>query len=157
MAVVLVLFSALMWATYGTTVKKLTPNIGSRVSFGVISLYTTVWLLPPALIWGDLGLWLKTPWQINLILILSGVLCIGISHPLYYFALKELGLSVCATMLLTTPLGALLLSHLLFGEVLTSGQIIFGLLLLVGGALTLLATGRTPPLNVAKAAEPAEG
>lgn len=155
-AVVLVLLSALMWATYSTAVKKFASDIGARVSFAVISLYTTLWLLIPALIWGDLSLVTKVPWHVNVILVVSGLLCIGIAHPLYYFALKELGLSVCATMLLSTPVGALLLSHWIFGEVLTSGQILFGLVLLSGGAFTILVSGKSPPVNVARVAEPAE-
>jgi drug/metabolite transporter (DMT)-like permease len=157
LAVLLVLFSALMWASYSTAVKKFAPDIGSRVSFAVICLYTTAWLLVPALIWGDLGLVFTASWKLNVILVLSGLLCIGISHPLYYFAIKELGISVCATMLLSTPVGALLLSHWLFHEVLTAGQALFGLVLLFGGALTILVSGRPPPVNVARAVEPAEG
>jgi len=157
LAVLLVLFGAVTWAAYSVTVKKFAADIGSRLSFAVISLYTTAWLLAPAILWGDLGLLLRSPWNVNVVLVLSGVLCIGISHPLYFLAIKELGVSVCATMLLCTPIGSLLLSHWIFGEMLSVGQALFGLVLLAGGALTLLVPGKPPPLNVARAAEPVEG
>ncbi|MBI4026939.1 MAG: DMT family transporter [Verrucomicrobia bacterium] len=153
LAVLLVLLSSFMWASYSTAVKKFASDIGSRISFAVISLYTTALLLPPMLIWGDPGLVFRAPWHVNVILVVSGILCIGISHPLYFHALKELGVTVCATMLLSTPVGVLLLSHWMFGEVLTPGQAIFGIVLLLGGALTILVGGRPPPLNVAKPAE----
>lgn len=105
---------------------------------------------------GTVGLVTKVPWHVNAILVVSGLLCIGIAHPLYYPALKELGLSVCATILLSTPVGTLLLSHWIFGEVLTAGQIMFGLVHLSGGAFTILVSGKTPPVNVTRAVEPAE-
>ena len=57
-------------------------------------------------------------------------------------------------MLLSTPLGALLLSHWLFGEVLTVGQMVFGLVLLSGGAITLLVSGRPPHRPATEAVEP---
>lgn len=156
LAILLVLCSSLSWATYSVTVKKYVPDVGPRVSFAVISLYTTLLLLFPALIWGDLGLVAKAPWQVNLILVLSGILCIGIAHPLYYVAIRELGVTICATMLLGTPFGALALSHLVFDEVLTPGQLACGVVLLVGGGLTLWISGSPAPVRSAKVAEPAE-
>ena len=94
--------------------------------------------------------------HVNAIMLSSGVLCIGIAHTLYYYALRTLTVSVCATMLLTTPLGTLALSHWLFGEQMTSGQILSGILLLAGGALTLLAKERPAPSAVARAAQAAD-
>ncbi len=155
-AVLLVVFSAAMWATYSVTVKKIAPSIGSTISFATVSVYTTVALLVPALIWGDLSQWMRAPWHVNLILVLSGILCIGLGHTLYYYALKVIGVSICATMLLITPVGTLLLSRWLFGERMTAGQVMAGVILLVGGAFTMMAKERPTPLAVTKAAEAAD-
>jgi drug/metabolite transporter (DMT)-like permease len=155
LAVLLVLFAAAMWAVYSVAIKRPAAELGSAVSFSVVSIYTTLALLPLALIWGDLGHFRDVPWRVNVIMIFSGVLCIGVAHTLYWYAIREIGVSICATMLLTTPLGTLLLSRWIFGEQLTFGQIIAGIGLLVGGALTLLAKEK-PAAMLARAAESAD-
>jgi drug/metabolite transporter (DMT)-like permease len=154
-AVLLVLVSAAMWAAYSVTVKRIAPEIGTTASFAVVSVYTTIVLAVPALTWGNLRSWHEASWHVNVILVLSGVLCIGLGHTLYYYALKVIGVSVCATMLLVTPLGTLLLSRWLFGETMTAGQIASGIVLLTGGALTMWAERRAAPVAVIKAAEAA--
>ncbi len=156
LAVLLVLFSAAMWAAYSVVVKKIAPNIGSTVSFAVVSMYTTVALAVPALAWGHIGSIQHTPWQVNVIMVLSAMMCIGLGHTLYYYALKIIGVSVCATLLLLTPLGTLLLSRWLFGEQMTIEQILWGVVLLVGGGLTVWAKERPGTLAVAEAAEAAD-
>jgi drug/metabolite transporter (DMT)-like permease len=139
LAVLLVVLSASMWAAYSVAVKKVASGIGSTVSFAVVSIYTTAALAVPAAVWGELGSWRHAPWHVNVVLVLSGVLSIGLGHTLYYHALKVLGVSVCATMLLLTPVGTMVLSRWFFAEHLTAGQLVSGLVLLAGGALTLLA------------------
>jgi drug/metabolite transporter (DMT)-like permease len=154
-AVALVLFAALSWAVYSVSVKRLTEQIGSTVSFGIVGVYTTAVLLWPALAWGNLGHWRDAPWQVNAVLIGSGALCIGLAHTLYYYTIRVLGVSVCATLLLTTPLATLAMSRWWFGEELTGGQLVSGILLIAGGAMTLLAREKPAPLPLVKAAETA--
>jgi drug/metabolite transporter (DMT)-like permease len=142
-AILLVLTAAISWAIYSVSVKPLVNEVGSMVSFGVISIYMTIALFFIALRWGHLGHWLEVPWTVNLWLVISGVLCIGIAHTAYCYALRALSVTVCATMLLTTPLVTLLMSRWLFGEHLTGWQFVSGTSLILGGALTLLAR-KTP-------------
>lgn len=152
----LVLVAALSWAFYSVAAKKPTAMVGPTVAFGVVGIYTTIACFFVALQWGDLGLWNRAPWHVNAIMIGSGILCIGVAHTLYYYAMRVLTVSVCATMLLTTPLGTLLISRWLFKEEMTTGQLIATVLLMAGGFLTLLAKkGQTPP-EVAQAAESAD-
>jgi drug/metabolite transporter (DMT)-like permease len=156
LGVVLVLIAALSWAVYSVAAKRPTAEVGSPVAFGVVGIYTTIACFFVALQWGDLSRWSRTPWHVNVIMIGSGILCIGIAHTLYYYAMRVLTVSVCATMLLTTPLGTLLISRWLFKEQMTSGQLLSAVLLMAGGFLTLLAKkGQTPP-EVAQAAESAD-
>jgi drug/metabolite transporter (DMT)-like permease len=152
----LVLVAALSWALYSVAAKKPTAVVGPTVAFGVVGIYTTIGCLLVALVWGDLGRWSHTPWHVNAIMVGSGILCIGVAHTLYYYAMRVLTVSVCATMLLTTPLGTLLISHWLFKEQMTAGQLISAAVLLVGGFLTLLARKEQTPPEVAQAAESAD-
>jgi drug/metabolite transporter (DMT)-like permease len=152
----LVLVAAMSWALYSVAAKAPTAQVGSTVAFGMVGVYTTAVLFPIALIWGDLGHWHVVPAKVNLILIFSGVLCIGVAHTLYFYAMRRLTVSVCATMLLTTPLGTLLISRWLFNEQMTSAQIVSGLVLIAGGFLTLLARKDQTPPEVAQAAEAAD-
>jgi drug/metabolite transporter (DMT)-like permease len=144
----LVIVSAFSWAIYSVTVKRPTAEIGPTMSFGIVGIGTTVVLLLIALRWGDLGKWWQMPWHVNAIMIISGAFCIGVAHTLYYYAMRVLTVSVCATMLLTTPLGTLLISSWLFDEKMTTGQVISGIGLIIGGMLTLLARKKptSPPL-----------
>lgn len=144
----LAIVAAFSWATYSVTVKRPTAEIGPTMSFGIVGIGTTVVLLLIALQWGDIGKWWQMPWHVNLIMILSGAFCIGVGHTLYYYAMRVLTVSVCATMLLTTPMGTLLISSWLFDEKMTTGQIASGIALIAGGMLTLLAREKptSPPL-----------
>jgi drug/metabolite transporter (DMT)-like permease len=135
----LVLIAAASWAVYSVAAKGPTAEVGSTVAFGIVGVVTTAVLAVVALRWGDLSLWSRQPWTVNAVLLGSGVLCIGIAHTLYYYAMRTLTVSVCATMLLTTPVGTLAISRWLFGEQLSAGQMGAGAMLLAGGLLTLLA------------------
>jgi drug/metabolite transporter (DMT)-like permease len=156
LGVVLVLIAAASWAAYSVAAKRPTAEAGSTVAFGIVGIYTTGVLFFIALRWGDLTLWLRQPWHVNAILFGSGILCIGVAHTLYYYAMRVLTVSVCATMLLTTPLGTLLISRWLFNEQMTGGQIVSGVVLLAGGVLTLLAREKPAGPELARAAQSAD-
>ena len=153
LGILLVLTSAAGWACYSVAAKRPAEELGSTVSFAVVSIYSTAAFVPMALAWGDLGHWRAVPWQVNAIMIVSGILCVGLAHTLYFYAIKKLSVSVCATMMLATPLGAMTLSWWMFGERLTGGQWVGGLMLLAGGALTLLAKEKPLPAELTQAAE----
>lgn len=152
----LVLIAAASWATYSVAAKWPSLQLGPIVTFVIVGAYSTTILFLLALRWGDLGHWHRVPWHVNAIMLASGVLCIGVAHTLYYYAMRVLTVPVCATMLLTTPLGTLLISRWLFHEQMNASQIVSGLALLLGGALTLLAKEKQTPPEVAQAAESAD-
>jgi drug/metabolite transporter (DMT)-like permease len=153
LGVLLVLASAAGWACYSVAAKRPAEELGSTVSFAVVSIYSTAAFVPMALAWGDLGHWRAVPWHVNAIMVASGVFCIGLAHTLYFYAIKKLSVSVCATMMLMTPLGAMLLSRWMFGERLTAGQWAGGVMLLAGGALTLFAKEKPLPAELTQAVE----
>ncbi len=153
LGVFLALVAAAGWAMYSVAAKRPAEQLGPTLAFSVVSVYTTVALVAMAWAWGDLGRWRVVPPEVNAVMIASGIVCIGLAHTLYFYAIQKLGVAICATMMLTTPLGTMLVSRWMFGERLTVGQLIGGALLLAGGALTLLAKEKPAPAELTQAVE----
>lgn len=139
----LALFAAAGWATYGILVKIFTARAGPTAGFGAISFFTALLLLPLMLVFGDAGAILRAGVWINFVLFGSGVLAIGAGHWLYYVGIRDLGAAPAQSALLLCPLGTMMLSSALFGEIFHTGQIVAGGVLLVG---TFLALATRPPV-----------
>src|SRR5213595_3690059 len=137
------------WALYGVLVKRPSARLGSIRSFGIISLITSVLLLPLTLAFGKIGTPLQVTAHVNLILIISAVTCITLAHVLYFVAIQEIGVALAQTLQLLCPLGALLLSGLIFHERLTIAQIWSAAILLFGAFLAM----RVKPLSATETAE----
>ncbi|PYI88869.1 MAG: hypothetical protein DMF03_09315 [Verrucomicrobia bacterium] len=86
----------------------------------------------------------RVSWTINLILVISAVTCISMAHVLYYVAIQELGVALAQTLQLLCPLGALVLSAIIFHERLTIVQLFSAAILLVGAFLAM----RVKPVEV---------
>jgi len=145
--ILIALVSTVMWATYTISVKIAFKDVNSRRGFSVISIYTVCGLSVLAFIIGkpyeclEMTVW---PW---VCIVVSGILCIGISHVLYYFSIKRLGATIPAILLLATPCCALAMSYLFFKETLNIAQCLFGLILLVGCGLAVWAQGHLKKSN----------
>jgi drug/metabolite transporter (DMT)-like permease len=128
-----------LWAFYSVMIKKTTEKLGVGISFSLISLWTSIGFLPLAAWEGRLDAIVDAPWPAITTLVVSAVLAIGLAHPLYYYSVRSLGVSVCQVVLLATPIPTILASAWLFREVLTVWQTLFGTVLIVGGAMACLA------------------
>jgi drug/metabolite transporter (DMT)-like permease len=137
------------WALYGVLVKRPSARLGSVRSFGLISLLTSTLLLPLTLAFGKISTPMHVGLQVNIVLIISAVLCITIAHVLYYVAIREIGVALSQTLQLLCPVGALILSALIFGERLTTAQLWSAAVLLFGAFLAM----RVKPAASAEAAE----
>ena len=137
------------WALYGVLVKRPSAKLGPIRSFGIISLITSLLLLPLTLLFGKIGTPLQVTVHVNLILIISAVSCITLAHVLYYVAIQEIGVALAQTLQLLCPVGALALSAWIFHERLTSAQLISAAILLIGAFLAM----RTKPIATAETAE----
>src|SRR5213078_4134693 len=137
------------WALYGVLVKRPSARLGSIRSFGIISLITSVLLLPLTLAFGKIGTPLQVTGHVNLILIISAVTCITLAHVLYYVAIQEIGVALAQALQLLCPLGALALSAWIFHERLTSAQLVSAAILLIGAFLAM----RAKPIATAETAE----
>ncbi len=137
------------WALYGILVKRPSAQLGSIRSFGLISLITSVLLLPLSLAFGKIGTPLHAGARVNLILIISAVSCITLAHVLYYVAIHEIGVALAQTLQLLCPAGALALSAWIYGERLTRAQLWSAAILLLGAFLAM----RVKPVATTEAAE----
>ena len=137
------------WALYGVLVKRPSAQLGSIRSFGLISLITSILLLPLTFAFGKIGAPLHAGAQVNLILIISAVSCITLAHVLYYVAIREIGVALAQSLQLLCPAGALGLSAWIYGERLTHAQVWSAAILLLGAFLAM----RAKPAATTEAAE----
>jgi drug/metabolite transporter (DMT)-like permease len=143
--IVIALATALAWGVYTVSVRIAFRHTDSRNGFAVISLYTTLGLLAAAIAFGDvrscmsMGVW---EWWI---VIVSGILCIALAHVFYYAAMRRIGATIPALVILAQPGAVLAISHAVFNESLNIWQLLFGVVLLLGAGLAIWAQQHLRP------------
>ena len=137
------------WALYSVLIKRPSMQLGPIRSFGLVSLITSILLLPLTFAFGKIGAPLHAGAQVNLILIVSAVTCITLAHVLYYVAIREIGVALAQTLQLLCPALALGLSAWIYGERLTHAQIWSAAILLLGAFLAM----RVKPIATTESAE----
>lgn len=137
------------WALYGVLIKRPSIALGPIRSFGLVSLITSVLLLPLTLVFGKIGAPLHAGTQANLVLIVSAVVCITLAHVLYYVAIREIGVALSQTLQLLCPALALGLSAWIYGERLTHAQLWSAAILLLGAFLAM----RVKPVAITETVE----
>src|SRR5581483_362195 len=137
------------WALYGVLIKRPSAQLGPTRSFGLVSLITSLLLLPLTIAFGNIGAPLHAGAQVNLILIVSAVTCITLAHVLYYVAIREIGVALAQTLQLLCPALALGLSAWIYGERLTHAQLWSAAILLLGAFLAM----RVKPIATTETAE----
>jgi drug/metabolite transporter (DMT)-like permease len=78
-----------------------------------------------------------------LLMLISGIVGVGVAHSAYYYSVPSLGVALSATLDLSRPFLAGMISFLVFRESLTIPQIIGGLVLLSGSYLVIKIRFRT--------------
>ncbi|MCX5632889.1 MAG: DMT family transporter [Phycisphaerae bacterium] len=130
---------AINWSLYSVAAKTALKNIDSAAGFAVISIYTTVPLAILAFIFGHVGQCTSMSSSAWIYLIISGISSIAISHSCYYAAIKRMGATIPSLAVLAQPFLILLVSHILFNETLSPAQWLFGIILIAGAAIAVLA------------------
>jgi len=125
------------WALYSVLVKRPSARLGPIRSFGIISFITSALLLPLTIMFGNITTPAHVSAEVNIILIISAVVCITLAHVLYYVAIRKVGVALSQTLQLLCPAGALGLSALFFDERLTSPQLWSAGILLLGAFLAM--------------------
>ncbi len=136
----LILAGTLFWASYVISIRILVKEAEPlKLTTRVFTLASS-FFLPAVLLAGDVYRPLRLSWEINLLLLGSGVLCVGLGNFMNYIALKELGASVTSSLQLLIPLFTGIFSYITLGERLSLLHMMFGAMLLVGCGLILKAT-----------------
>jgi drug/metabolite transporter (DMT)-like permease len=131
--------AAFMWGVYTLSVKIAFKDIDSRSGFSVISIYTVAGLAVAALLFGKMETTAQMgAWQWACIII-SGIASIALAHTLYYAAIKRIGATIHALVILAQPFTVLAISYVVFGESMNIFQLLFGVVLLIGSALAIWA------------------
>ncbi len=131
--------TAFMWGVYTLSIKIAFRDIDSRSGFSVISIYTVAGLAVAALLFGNVE---KTAqmgaWQWTCVVI-SGVTAIALAHTLYYAAIRRIGATIPALVILAQPFTVLAISYMVFGESMNIYQLLFGIVLLIGSGFAIWA------------------
>ncbi|UCD81142.1 MAG: DMT family transporter [Desulfobacterales bacterium] len=137
--VLITLACAFMWGVYTVSVRMAFRDIDSRSGFSAISIYTVAGLAVFGLAFGDLGDCAGLGAEQWVVVILSAILCIALAHVLYYTAMRRIGATIPALVVLAQPAAVLAISHFVFGESMKVMQLGFGAVLLLGAGLAIWA------------------
>ncbi|MBM3333416.1 DMT family transporter, partial [Candidatus Sumerlaeota bacterium] len=130
----LVVGAAVFWGAYSVAVKWSAQAISPFRLFFFVATMAAIMFFALGVAVGDLAAIGKLPLSVGLLVCMTGVACIGIAHVLYARSIVWLGVSVCNTVILASPIVVMAISPLVFGERLTGLQILCAMLLLVGAA-----------------------
>lgn len=137
--IIIGLMAAVMWAVYTLSVRIAFRDIDSRSGFSVISIYTVTGLFILGIRFGNLSDCVRMGAGRWAVVVVSAVVSIALAHVLYYAAIRRIGATVPATVILAQPFTVLAISHFAFGESMSGLQILFGIILLAGSALAIWA------------------
>jgi drug/metabolite transporter (DMT)-like permease len=135
--VALALAMAFMWGIYTISIRIAFRDINSLHGFSVISIYMVAGLFVLMLLFGNPGDCLCIGPLQWLCIVVSGILCIALAHVLYYAAIRRVGATIPALVILAQPFFVLAISYFVYGESLNLLQLIFGVILLIGSALAI--------------------
>ena len=132
LGVVLILLGSVSWGLCCVLIKIRVGRIGAFVSAGVIFTLSLPMFLVSALLFGDVKELYVAPRGTVILLLLYGILCVGVGTGLNYKSIKLIGVVISSSLLLVTPLFTAILSYIIFGETLTTYQILAATILLTG-------------------------
>lgn len=137
LGVLLILTAAASWSLLTALIKKWFSTIPASFSVSmVLTIVTPFYLLTDMVI--NRGLRLPdASVYMWILMIVSGIIGVGLAHTFYYYSVPFLGVALCASLDLTRPFLAGIISFLMFGESLTLLQIAGGILLLTGSYLVI--------------------
>jgi drug/metabolite transporter (DMT)-like permease len=137
LGVLLILLAAAAWSVLTALIKKWIPMLPASFSVSVIlTIVTPLYLLTSIIV--NRGLQIpKASISMWLLMLASGIIGVGIAHSAYYFSVPTLGVALCATLDLSRPFLAGIISFLVFKEHVTFLQIVGGIFLLSGSYLVI--------------------
>ncbi len=135
----MVITATSLWSLYAVSVRLTMRGVEARTAFAVIALETTIGLSVIALVWGEPADVVHVPFNVIVLVALSGWICIALAHVSYYTAIQRIGVAIPTVVLQLTPFAVLTLAYFIFGERFAPGQLASGVMLVMGSALALWA------------------
>jgi drug/metabolite transporter (DMT)-like permease len=144
LGIVIVLTCSLFWAGYHLSVRHYLSRISSPTAFAMVACITSACLLGFMFSMGEPRQALDLPASVLLMVIFSGIIGIAVSHVLFYYALKRLGVAISSIVNLGSAFLTALLSYFIFNERLSLVQWIGGIVIFMGGFSAVLAQRYLP-------------
>jgi len=136
----MVLLGTIFWASYIISIKILLRRTEPLPLTAIVFSIASIIFLPTTLFLGEIDKVIKVTLSIDLLLIGSGILCVGIGNFINYIAIKELGAATTSSLQLMIPLFTGIFSYIVIGETLSQGELLFGGLLLLGCGIIIRET-----------------
>jgi drug/metabolite transporter (DMT)-like permease len=136
-----------IWGLYAIAVKVAFRGIDSRIGFSVVSIYSVIALSILTIFLGQPSKCLELSFNGWNAVIISGVTGIALGHVLYYISLRRLGATTPSLVQLAQPFIVVIISYFTFGEKMSFPQLVFGVVLVAGSALAILAKKDTANLT----------
>lgn len=148
----LLILMSVCWAVYVVWGKHLAWKMHPVPMFGVMSIQTAIGLGILALVFGDPAGAAAVPGRIWTIALVSGFISIGLAHPAFQYAQREMGSALCTALNLINPLFTYLFSLVLLpNEFMLPRQWAGAAVLMVGMAFVLAGAHRhrtsAPPVE----------
>ena len=137
--IAMIMLYGLIWGLYAVAVKVAFRGIDSRIGFSVVSIYTVVALFILTMFMGQPQKCLEMPVGGWAAVVISGVTGIALGHVLYYISIRRLGATTPSLVQLAQPFIVVVISYFIFSEKLSVPQLVFGVVLVAGSALAILA------------------
>jgi drug/metabolite transporter (DMT)-like permease len=143
--IAIMLLYGLIWGFYAIAVKVSFRGIDSRIGFSVVSIYTVIAIFILTLFMGKPGRCLEMPVSGWIATIVSGITGIALGHVFYYISIRRLGSTTPSLVQLAQPFIVVVVSYFIFSESLNILQLVFGVVLVTGSAMAILAEKDVSP------------
>jgi len=132
MGVILTIVSAFFWGAYVVSIKQIVNDFEALAAMPIVQLLASAVFLPIVLFFGDITRVASVGWAVNLLLVGSGIVCVGLGNVTNYVAIRHLGATLPANIMTFKPLLTIVFAYFILGELLTIAQVLSGILLLMG-------------------------
>lgn len=132
LGVLITVVAAFFWAAYIISLRQIVDDFEPLAVVPIVQFMAALVFIPAVLLLGDVARVAAVGWEVNLLLVGSGILCVGLGNVTNYVAIRHLGATLPANTMAFKPLLTIVFAYLILGEVLTIAQMLSGLLLLLG-------------------------
>lgn len=134
---VLTAFSSLVWSLYTIVVKRLVVRNDPLVMTTIVYSIASILFLPLAFTEDLVSQIIGAPFEIIIILTISGILSVGIGNWMNFIAIKDVGVSLPAVLQLLVPVLVGVFSYLILCEEISLRTVVFGFMVILGCLLTI--------------------